>query len=223
MAICSHHYPVEGCHNCWEWLEEWKDDLRRENILHEALLTKLVAVGAVTLDSIDAVGEELAGVEHPARFLVDIHREMLQFLAERDRARRAARRLYHDWSARTVRSLREMAEADPWILERIESAAAAAVPAGTVRGPQAALTEEPDGERYAQDVAVELARCLNNYIEGCECCVTQEIGSSCDLRRLSNRTNSWRAERIKAGRLRPNEPLDGLETAAAALTEEPAG
>ncbi len=76
--------------------------------------------------------------------------------------------------------------------------------------------EARNGERYAQDVAVELARCLNNYIEGCECGVTQEIGGHREVRSLSRRTDGWRAERIQAGRLRANEPLDGLEAAVAA-------
>ncbi len=37
---------------------------------------------------------------------------------ERERARAAARRLYHDWDARSVRAMQELAEREPWILVR---------------------------------------------------------------------------------------------------------
>lgn len=37
---------------------------------------------------------------------------------EREQARAVARRLYNDWDARTVRSLQEIAEENPWILEK---------------------------------------------------------------------------------------------------------
>lgn len=44
-----------------------------------------------------------------------------ELIEERDRARAAARTLYHDWEARTVRRRQELAEAEPWILEREEA------------------------------------------------------------------------------------------------------
>jgi hypothetical protein len=39
---------------------------------------------------------------------------------EREKARALAYRLYHDYGARTVKSLREIAEENPWVLETPE-------------------------------------------------------------------------------------------------------
>lgn len=113
IATCGHHYPIEGCTNCWKWLGEWKDELCREVDFHEAVLVRLIAMGAVTSDQVDAIGEELSGIEHPARYLHEVHKErdglakrieVLQHAIEalwalredNDKARREAFQLLHD-------------------------------------------------------------------------------------------------------------------------------
>ena len=52
MAICGHHYPIEGCHNCWEWLWEQSDQQQK-------LLDYLEETGAVSAQQIDAALDEL--------------------------------------------------------------------------------------------------------------------------------------------------------------------
>lgn len=43
--------------------------------------------------------------------------ERNQALRDLEKVQTVARRLYHDWDARTVRSLQEIADENPWILE----------------------------------------------------------------------------------------------------------
>lgn len=46
MATCGHHYPQEGCHNCWVWIEE---ELREAR----AVLDYLAAHAMITDHQID--------------------------------------------------------------------------------------------------------------------------------------------------------------------------
>lgn len=72
------------------------------------------------------------------------------------------------------------------------------------------LTHAEAEREEARDMAVEMGRCLSNFIYGCECGVLAEVGVKF-LQSLVKKASPWIDERFKSGRLHANEPLDGLD------------
>lgn len=61
--------------------------------------------------------EALTELIQRLRELADARNERDEAQLDLEKAQAVARRLYHDWDARTVRSLQEIADENPWIVE----------------------------------------------------------------------------------------------------------